>query len=181
MQKLLKFVRKLIRLHRANPVKHRLIAGKIGVFGVHRRKRLFTQPVQFEREKHQRRGVIGHLFLAIGHEFRPPAINRKLVIAQPGKGHDPPGNIAYLFVAMQTFQKAGRIKIGQFALVISSEFGAGGFKPVEITLEFGRVFAAVEIAQVPFGQLSQILVAGTGICVADGERQIEHEAPLADC
>ena len=174
MQEFFQLIRKLIGLHRADAVEHRLVAGKFGILGIHRRQRAFVEPIEFEREKDQRRGRIRHLLLAIGHEFRPPAIGGQLVIAQARVGHDAPRRGADRLVAANTLQETGRVERGQFALVIGGEIGAGLVQPVEIAREFGRGLGGVEIAQVPFRQLSQVLVARAGIGIADGKRQVEH-------
>ena len=145
MQKTLHLVRQLIGLHRADPVEHGLVARQIGVAGHQLFKVIVRQPVQFEAEENQRRGEVGDLFLHVGHELRPPAIRRQLVVAQPGKGHDPPGDVIDLFVAQNAFEQPVRIKLGQLAFVVACEGGAGFFEPIEIAFQFRRVLAPVEV------------------------------------
>ena len=75
VQKLLKLVGQLIRLHRANAIKYRLIARK-GAVGIQQRLQCgVIDPVQLKGEKNQWCGEIGDFLLHVRHEFRAVAIN----------------------------------------------------------------------------------------------------------
>ena len=71
VQKFLHFIRHLIGLHGADTVEDGFVACQIRVFVQELGKVIVGQFVQFQREKDQRRGVIGDFLLAVGHELGP--------------------------------------------------------------------------------------------------------------
>ena len=167
VQEFLQLIGELMRFHRADAADDGGVAREIGVLGIHRLERILVEPVQFQREEDQRRGVIRDLLLTVGEEFRPPAIGGQLVIAQPGKGHDPPRRPADRLVAVQAVEQPGRVERVELALVITGELGAGGLEPVEVARELGCILARIEIAQIPFRQIAEVLVARGGIGIAE--------------
>ena len=176
MQEALKLVRQLVRFHRADAVEHRLIAGQIGICLQQAVQVVIVKAVQFEREKHQRRGEIGDRFLAVRHELGALGIGGHLVIAQARIGHDAPGDPFDLFLTLDTLQQTCGIQRGQLALVIRSKRRAFALKPVQIAGQFRCVVGGVKIRQVPLGQIAQIVSARHGVGVADREWQVQHWA-----
>jgi hypothetical protein len=64
-------------------------------------------------------------------------------------------------------EEPGGIQIGQLALVVGGKGGAGLLQPVEVTLEFGSVGRRVEIGEVPFRQIAEVLAPGRGIGIEE--------------
>ena len=179
VQEPLELVGELVGLHRADAVENRFVAGEVSVPGIHGGQRLVFQAVEFQREKHQRGGVIGDLLLAVGEEFRAARIGGDLVVPQAGEGHDAAGDVADLLVTLDAGQEARGVERGELAFVIGGKGGALGFQPVEIALELGGVLGAVEIGQVPFRQVAKVVGAGAGVGVEGGPGQMDHEALLS--
>ena len=92
VQELLQLVAQLVGLHRSDAVEDRLVARQIGIGGEMRGQHRIVEPVQLEREEDQRGGGVGDLLLAVGEELGALGIGGLLVIAQPGEGHDAPGD-----------------------------------------------------------------------------------------
>ena len=143
MEEFFQLIGKLIGFHRADAVKDGFVTRQIGVLVQQIVQMVVRQLVQFQREKHQRCGEVGDLFLAIGHEFCPARIGGQLVIPQPGKRHDPPCDLGDLFVAQDTLKQASRVQVGQFTFVIGRKAGASLLQPTQITIKFGSVLACV--------------------------------------
>ena len=151
MEEFLHLVRKLVIFHGADTVKDGFIAGKIGLLAQQVGKVIVLQPVQFQREKHQRRGEVGDLLLRVRHELGTTGICGHLVVAQAGIGHDTLGDLVDFLVAQHAIQQFVRVQIRQLAFVIFGKTAAGFFQPVQITLELGGVFTGVKIVKIPFG------------------------------
>ena len=110
VQELFQLVRQLVRAHGAHAVEHRLVAGKRGIRRQQSCKVVFFQAVEFETEKHQRRGKFGDLVLRISHEFGAVAVQRVLVIAQARKRHDAACHDVDLLIRQDTIQHGGGIQ-----------------------------------------------------------------------
>ena len=174
MEEFLHFVGQLIRLHGADAVKHRLVTCKIGVLVEQVGQMIVGQFVQLQCKEHQRRGIIGDLFLHVGHELGAARVRGQLVIAQARVGHDAPGDLIDLFVTQHAVEQPLGVQLGQFAFVVRCKARAGFFQPVQIALEFRCIFARVKIAQVPFRQIAKVLAPGSGIGVAKREGKLKH-------
>jgi len=180
MQEFFQLVAELIGLHGADTVEHWLVAGQIGIGPEHSRQVVIFQPVQLQCEKHKGSGEVGDLFLAIGHELGAISVGGHLVVAQASVGHDTPGNGADFFVAQYAVQKAVGVQIAQLAFVIVRKTAAGFFEPVQITSQFGRVFARIKITQIPFGQIAQgSRCAGFGHIEVHGDDKTSHACLFA--
>ncbi|MBV1867755.1 MAG: hypothetical protein KUG69_07595, partial [Marinosulfonomonas sp.] len=105
-----------------------------------------VNPVQFQREKHQRRGESCDLVLTVGHEFGPISVGGVLVITQAGKGHDAPGHGFDFFVRQHAIEHPGGIQIGQLTFVITGKIGAGLFQPAHVAGQFRCILGGIKIA-----------------------------------
>ena len=156
VQELLQLVRQLVGAHRAHPVEHRLVAGKIGVLRQQARQMRLVQPVEFQREEHQRRGEGGDAVLHVGHELGPLAVHRVLVVAQAREGHQPPGGHVDLLIGQHAGQKAPWRPAWQACPRRSAAKSAQAFSSHAMSrATSGRVGRRVEVAQVPVGQLAE--------------------------
>ncbi len=171
VQELLHLVGQLVGTHRAHPVEHGTVARKIRIGGEQARKVGVVEPVEFEREEHQRRREGGDAILRVGHELGAVAVHRVLIVAQPRKGHQPSGGDVDLFVGQHAGQQRRRVETGQPALIAGSELGAGGFEPAHVARHFGGIGGGVEIAQIPVGQLAEAARGGVGIEEGTGQGQ----------
>jgi hypothetical protein len=182
VQEAFQLVRQLVRLHRAHPVEHGLVARQIGVFGHQRVVAVVVDPVEFEAEEDQRRGHRGDLVLHVGHELRALGIRGLLVIAQAREGHDAAGDHVDLLVALMQVSRSAADRLGQLALVVGREGGAFGLEPVEIARQFRRIRRGIEVGQVPIRQIAQRCAPCLGYGVAGdlwgGERQAHGDLEL---
>ena len=181
VQEFLHLVGQLIGFHRADAVEHGFIPRQIGVLVHQFRQVIVVQPVQFQREKHQRRGKIGDLFLHVRHEFRTATVGGLLVIAQPGIGHDPPRDLVDLFLTQDAIQQPLGVQTGQIVLKIMGKAGASLFQPVQIAFQLGGVLACVQIIQIPLGQVAQMLVTTGCVGVLDRKGKLEHRETSILC
>ena len=159
MQEFLKLIGELIGLHCAQAVKDRFIAREILIGGKKAAEVGIVDAVDLQRVEHKRRGKGGDFVLRVGHEFGAVTVGGDLVIAQPGIGHDPPGDDVNLLVALHGVQKACCIQRVQLPFVIAREIGAGRFKPCHVARQFGAVGAWVEVCQIPFWQIAERVMA----------------------
>ncbi len=172
VQKLFQLIRQLVGAHRAHPLEHRLVAGKVGIGGDQPVKGLIREPVEFECEKDKRIGVIGHFFLQVLQELCSFAVQRVLVVAQPGIAHQAPADGFDLFEGLDAFEQARAVKPGQFALVLLGERLAGGLDAGKVARHLGGIRRGVEIGQVPIGQRAErIRPPGGGIGITNGNGQ----------
>ncbi len=157
VQEFFQLVRQLIGLHRADAPEHGLVSGKIRVGSKMRPKHIVFDPVDLEREKHQRRGENGDLFLHVRQELGAIRIGGQLIIPQAGKGHDTARDGVDLFIALNARQKGRSVQLCQLAFIVGSKGGTFAFQPVQVARQFGRLFRGVEIRQIPFGKIAQIV------------------------
>ena len=178
MQELLQLIRQLIGPHRPQAVEDRPVASKVGIGHHQPRQMLLVQPVELQAEEHQRGGVIRHLVLRIGHELGALAVHRVLVIAQPRKGHQPPGDDVDRFIGVHAVQHRGCVQRRKLALVARGKIGAGRLQPGHVLRKLRRVGRRVQIRKVPVRQVAQTARGGIGIKDRAGKRQ-RHGKPLA--
>ena len=115
----LELVRQLVRLHRAQAVEDRLVAGEVGVGGELRGKGRVVDPVDLEREEDERRGEGGDAVLRVGDELGALGVGGVLVVAEPRVGHQAARHGVDLLVARDAVEHAGRVERGQLALVVA--------------------------------------------------------------
>ena len=176
VEKLLQLVRQLVRPHRAHPVEDRLVAGKVGIGGQQPGQMVVVQPVEFEREEHQRRGGSRHLVLRISHELRAFGVDGVLVVAQARIGHQPPGDDLDPFVFLHAGQQARRVLPAEPPLIGLGEGGTGALQLCHVGGEFRAIGAEVEVGQVPAWQIAKPAPAGIG--VENGLGQVQGHRDL---
>ena len=182
VQELLQLIRQLVGLHRAHPVQHRAVAGEVGIGGHQRFISVILDAVELEAEEDQRRGGSGDRLLHVGHELGARGVGGVLVVAQPREGHQAARDHVDLLVALHAGEYVIGAQIGQIAFVIRREICAFCHQPVSVAGDLGRVRRGVEVAQVPFRQVAQVLAPGIGMGIekrsglAGGER--EHHQDL---
>jgi hypothetical protein len=182
VQKTFQLVRQLVRLHRAHPVEHGLVARQTSVFVHQRVVTVVGNPVEFEAEENQRRGHVGDLVLHVGHELRALGVRGLLVIPQAREGHDAAGDHVDLLVAGDAGEQVGGGQLRQLALVVCREGRAFGLEPVEVAHQFRRIRRGIEIGQVPIRQIAQRCAPCLGYGVAGdlwgGKRQAHGNLEL---
>ena len=157
MQKFLQLIGQLMRLHRAHPIKDGFIAGKFCVGGQQAGKMVIIQPIEFQPVENQRCGIGRDPVLTIRHELGAVAVGGALVIAQTRKRHDAPGDDVDLLIALDSRQQARRVQIGKLAFECFRKIGTFLREPFHVAGNFRAIGCRIKVAEVPFGQVSQIL------------------------
>ena len=139
--------------------------------------------VQFEREEQQMRAGVGHFLLDVAVELGALRVRRVAGIDETGIGSDAADQFLQRLEVAQGFAKpTGFAPFGfrrERALPAAFERCGVARRLVQISLQFGRVDAGIEVGQIPFRQIAKCRRALSGRrCAGFLLREYPHRACL---
>ena len=169
VQELLELVGELVRLHLADAVEHRLVAGELGV---RRRaaRRGAASSIRLSSRVKKTSGVVsvGELGLRVAEELGAHRVDGVLVVAQAGIAHDPAGDRLDALPAADRGEQAGGVERRRACPRSRRRRPRHSARePVEVAGDLRRVGRGVEVGEVPFGQGAERRVGG-GLAGVEG-------------